>query len=78
MNIARREEAYRFFLADGIKILTENTAGKTGTALLSDVRDIVYPKPKTDDEEYAESIKEKSCEEIVRDMWTRPTPKKGG
>lgn len=78
MNIARREETYRFFLADGIKILTENTAGLTkgGAYLTKELRDIIYPKPKSADEE--DSIKEKSCEEIVRDMWTRPTPKKGG
>lgn len=80
MNIARREEAYRFFIADGVKILTENTAGLTkgGAYLTTELRDIVYPKPKSADEQYADSIKDKSCEEIVRDMWTRSTPKKGG
>lgn len=76
MNIAQREEAYRFFIADGIKFLTENTAGMTkgGTYLSKGLRDIIYPKP--NQEEPAET---RSCEEIVRDMWTRPTtPKKGG
>lgn len=76
MNIAQREEAYRFFIADGIKFLTENTADliKGGKYLSKELREIIYPKPKEE-----EPTEARSCEEIVRDMWTRPTtPKKGG
>lgn len=72
-NIAKREEAYRFFIGDAVRILTENTAkiANGGTYIEDNIRDIVYPKPKPEEDK-------RSCAEIVAEMWARPTPTERG
>lgn len=71
----KREETYRFFVADALHCIAENTSHvKDGRYIGKTLRDILYPPVEpviTDDK--------RSCRDVVMDMFrSHKSSKKGG
>lgn len=69
----KREETYRFYYADALQIIADNTSHvEGGRYLTKSLRELIYPPP-------PEPTETRSCLEIVQDMFSRhKSSKKGG